>query len=400
MKNSKFLQTLALFFYLLLSAGISVSQPVYKKDETVKILQAVSAKLNSIHEVSYKYSRESLYAGENYHNIYNTTVYIDFTSAGNNTGYHFQAEDDKYFSCYNGSQYFFLNKVKKNIVIKQKPGNDVFESLSPLYNSLISLRAIIPMLIQNDSIKKVLTDTVINNENFYRLQLELYDHYLGNLGDIKNFTSEYIGDKHKPYEIIINKKTLLPYSYITKFKDRPADFIAARFMDIDTNPKKPGELSWFYSTYTAEYEAPKPGKPLVSPSTELKNWTLPSYEPGKVDSISLYQYRGKIVLLDFWIKTCGPCLASFPLLNELQQKFGNNEFQLLSINTEDKKEDIAFFYKKHKPVYKMLFGAERLVEEYGIPSFPTCILLDKSGKVIYAGDFNKDEIEKLVLQHL
>jgi thiol-disulfide isomerase/thioredoxin len=398
MKNEKFLQNLSLFIYLLLSAGISISQPVYKEDETLKILQAVSAKLNSIHEVSYKYSRESLYAGENYHNIYNTTVYIDFRGEGNE--YQFQAEDDKYFSCYNGSQYFFLNKVKKNIEIKQKPGKEVFESLSPLYNSLISLRAIFPMLIKNDSIKKALTDTAINSENFYKLKFELYNHYLGNLGDIRDFTSQYIGDKRKPYEIIINKKTSLPYSYTTKFKDRDEDFIAARFMDIDTNPKRPDEFSWFYSTYTAEYEAPKPTKPLVSLSTELKNWTLPSYETGKVDSISLYQYRGKIVLLDFWIKTCGPCLASFPHLNELQQKFGSNEFQLLSINTEDKKEDIAFFYKKHKPVYKMLFGAERLVEEYGIPAFPTCIILDKAGKVIYAGGFDKEEIEKLVKQHL
>lgn len=398
MKNKNSFRILSLCIYLLLSAGSSYSQAVYKQDETIKILQMVSGRLNSLNTVSYKYSRESLYAGENYHNIYNTTVYIDFNGDGNE--YQFQAEDDKYFSCYNGSQYFFLNKVKKNIVIEQKPGKDVFESLSPLYNSIISLRAIFPMLIKNDSVKKIITDTTINNEGFYRLSFELYNHYLGNLGDIENFTAAYTGDRNKPYEIIINKKTLLPHSYTTKFKDRSADFIAARFMNIDTNPKKPDELSWFYSTYTAEYEAPKPKNPLVSLSTELENWTLPSYVPGKIDSVSLYQYRGKIVLLDFWIKTCGPCLASFPHLNELQKKFSADKFQLLSVNTEDKKEDIAFFHKKHKPVYKMLFGAERLVEEYGIPSFPTCILLDKTGKVIYAGGFDKEEIEKLVAAHL
>ncbi len=397
MKN---LKVLFLFTFLLLSAGISVSQPVYKQDETIKILKAVSATLNSIQTVSYKYRRETLYSGENYHNVFNTAVYIDFKEDSNNADSHFQAGDDKYFSCYNGSQYFLLNKAKKNIEIKQKPGKEVFENLSPLYNSFISLRTIFPMLIKNSAAKMVLTDTVINSEGFYSLQFELYDQYLGNLGAINSFTADYTGDKHKPYEIIISKKTLLPYLYITKFKDRSADFIAASFLDIDINPKKPDELSWFYSTYTDEYKTPPAEKPLVSHSTELKNWVLPSYDPGKIDSVSLYQYRGKIVLLDFWIKTCGPCLASFPHLNELQQKFGADKFKLLSINTEDKKEDIAFFYKKHKPVFKMLFDGERLVEEYGIPAFPTCIILDRFGKVIYAGGFDKNEIEKIVAKNL
>lgn len=383
--------------YLLLSVSISYSQPVYSQDEIQAILQAVSDKLNSIHSISYKYSRESLYAGENYHNTYNTSVYFDLTPSG---GFHFQAEDEKYFSCYNGSQYFLLNKAKKNISIKQKPGKDVFESLSPLYNSFISLKAIFPLLTKNDAIKKTLKDTTINSQPFYSLSFELYNQYLGNLGDIESFTAVYTGDKRKPYEIIIGKKTLLPYSYTTRFKDRKEDFIAARFMDIDADPKKPDELSWFYSTYTAEYEAPEPKKPLVSLSTALKDWTLPSYIPNKTDSVSLYRYRGKIVLLDFWIKTCGPCLASFQHLNELQQKFGNDAFQLLSINTEDSEKDIAFFYKKYKPVYKMLFEGGKLAEEYGVSSYPTCILLDKAGRIIYAGGFDKDEIEKLLLQYL
>ncbi|MBL7701601.1 MAG: TlpA family protein disulfide reductase [Ferruginibacter sp.] len=397
MKKVKPLHTLFVFAFLILSAATSHSQQVYKAEETLSILQAVSNKLNNIQSISYKYSRESLYAGENYHNTYNTAVYFDFT---NNGAFHFQAEDEKHFSCYNGSQYFFLNKVKKDIDIKQKPGRDIFESLSPLYNSVVSLKAILPMLIKNDSIQKVLKDTVIDEKQFYHLSFELYNHYLGNLGDINNFTAAYTGDKRKPYEIIIHKKTLLPHSYTAKFRDRKDDFIAARFTDININPKKPAGLSWFYSTYTAEYKSPGPQKQLVSLSTELKNWTLPSYSPEKTDSVSLYPYRGKVVLLDFWIKTCGPCLASFPHLNELQQKFGSDKFQLLSINTEDSKEDIAFFYKKHRPVYKMLFEGGKLAEAYGVSYFPTCIMLDKAGRVIYAGGFDKDEIEKLLVKLL
>jgi thiol-disulfide isomerase/thioredoxin len=243
-------------------------------------------------------------------------------------------------------------------------------------------------------------DTAIANKNFYLLKFELYNQYLGNLGSISDFTAEYTGSKNKPYEIIIDKKTLLPYQYITKFKDYKEDFIAASFTGITINPKAPGKLSWFYSTYTKAYKAPKPKKLLVNRGVQLADWQLPSYSLQKIDSVSLYQYKGKIVMLDFWIKSCGPCLAAFPHLNELQLKFGTDKFQLLSINTKDTKEDIAFFYKKHKPVYKMLFEGNQIAEQYGVSAFPTVIIIDKAGKIIYAGSYNKVVTEELIKKNL
>ena len=391
-----------ILLFVLSAPASTYGQKKYSNEESVEILNKVSGKLNALQAVSYKYKRESLYSGENYHNIYNTEVFIDFTSKSKNTGYRFQADNDKLFSCYNGVQYFALQKINKTIDIKQKPGADLFESLSPLYNSLISLRNIIPLLTGNDSIKKTITDTTISNADCYRLQIELYNQYFGNLGSINNFSAEYIGDKHKPYEVIINKNSLLPYQYVTKFKDRSADFITATFLNINTNPEPPKELSWVYSTFTNEYLPPVPKKPLIAKGLIPENWVLPVYSPEKIDSVSLYQYRGKIVMLDFWIKSCGPCIASFPYLNSLQKKFGADKFQLLSVNTEDTKEDIAFFYKKNKPIYKMLFEGGGLVDSYGIPSFPTIILLNQSGKIIYTSNngFDQAAVEKIIKQNM
>jgi thiol-disulfide isomerase/thioredoxin len=399
MKNHRNKIVLPVVFCFSFLTAALYGQEVYSTPQTMEVLKLVSAKLDSLKAVRYQYKREALYTGENYHNIYNTDVFIDFTS-NNTAGYRFQAEDDNFLSCYNGAQYFGLDKKNKTIDIKPRPGKTVFESLSPLYNSLIALKNIFPALIKNDSIKKTITDTIINGDNFYFLKVELYDHYFGNLGGINDFTAAYIGDKHKPYEIIINKRTNLPYQYTSKFKDRKDDLIAASFLNIDTDPKAPEELSWFYSTYSGEYQPPKPKQPLVALNVTLENWVLPSYDPGKTDSVSLHQYRGKIVLLDFWIKTCGSCLASFPYLNELQQKFGADKFQLLSINTEDSKDDIAFFYKKNKPVYKMLFEGEKIAGRCGVSAFPTAVILGKNGTVIYAGNFDKTAIEKLIRENL
>jgi len=395
------LTRISILFLSVFGSGNSYGQLKYNNKETKQILSRISEKLSNLQSVSYKYNREIFYKDENYHVSSSWNIYIDFTVKNNNAGYRFQSDDDKFFACYNGVQYFGLQKINKTIDIKQKPGKDLFESLSPLYNSIISLRNIIPLLLNDNSIKKSITDTTINNTDFYFIQVELYNHYFTNLGSIDKFTSEYTGDRNKPYEILIDKTTILPYKYITKFKDRSTDFITATFTDINTNPEAPGELSWFYSTYSNEYSLPAPKKDIIATGIVPENWVLPSYDPLLDDSVSLYQYRGKIVMLDFWIKSCGPCIASFPHLNELQQKFGKDKFQLLSINTEDTKEDIAFFYKKHKPVYKMLFKADRFVDEYGIYAFPSIILLNKSGKIIYAGGgFDQAAIEKIIKDNL
>ncbi len=395
-----------LFTCLLLAVVAAVTtiygQKEYSASRKDQILQLATTKLHAIRTVHYKMIRESLYKGENYHNIYSSEIYIDFTSANNTAGYRFQAEDENYKSYYNGVQYFGLDRKKKTIDITQKPTAEQFESISPLYFSLASLRTILPMLQKNNSIKVTMTDTIIGKEEYYGFAFNLYDQYFGGLGKLNQLTSDYTGDKTKPYLLIIHKKTLLPYKFIGKWKDRPDDFISATYDAINLRPAAPEEFSWFYSSYTNEYAPPQPKEPLVNVGTVLEDWVLPWYNAGKIDSSSLYQYRGKIVMLDFWIKSCGPCLASFPHLNELQQKFNSNDFQVLSINTEDKKEDIAFFFKKYQPIYKMLYEGEKLAEAYGIPGFPTIILLDKLGKVIYASKngFDQPVIEKLVKENL
>ncbi|MFM9910497.1 MAG: TlpA family protein disulfide reductase [Chitinophagaceae bacterium] len=391
-----------LLLVLVCATTTAYAQKGLKQSRADQILQLATAKLQAIHTVHYKLIRESLYKDENYHAIYSSDIYIDFTSKKNTAGYRFQAEDKDYQSCYNGVQYFGLNKNKKTIDITQKPKAEQFESMSPLYFSLVSLRTILPILQKNDSVEVVMKDTVIGKEDYYSFSFDLYNQYFGGLGKLYQLTSDYTGDRTKPYVLIIHKKTLLPYKFISKWKDRTEDFISVTYDAINLKPSAPVELSWFYSTYTNEYAPPQPKDPLVNVGTVLEDWVLPWYNAGKIDSSSLYQYRGKIVLLDFWIKSCGPCMASFPHLNELQQKFNSNEFQLLSINTEDEQEDIVFFFNKHKPIYKMLFKGENLASAYGIPAFPTIILLDKLGKVIYASKngFDQPVIEKLIKENL
>jgi len=129
----------------------------------------------------------------------------------------------------------------------------------------------------------------------------------------------------------------------------------------------------------------------------MPNFTLPAYTASGIDSVSLSRYKGKLVLVDFWFKSCGPCMAAMPKYNALQHKFGEEVFQLLTINITDTKEDIAFFYNKYQPNYPMLFNGDLVFDSLGFTGCPTSVLLDKSGKVmeVFYG-FDEALIEKKV----
>ena len=100
--------------------------------------------------------------------------------------------------------------------------------------------------------------------------------------------------------------------------------------------------------------------------------------------------------MEFWIKNCGYCMQAFPEIRELQKKYGD-KIEILSINAYDKKEEIDFFYKREKPAYKMLYSGEKLAESLGIYSYPTTLILDGSGKVIYSSaGFDKVAIEQII----
>ena len=197
------------------------------------------------------------------------------------------------------------------------------------------------------------------------------------------------------YKIIINKNTYFPKEILQK-NDLNSDFIKTSFTNINTNAQQPSELSWYYSTYIDEYKPAKSKEisQLISVGSYALNWTLPLYN--KNESISLYRLKGKIILLDFWFKNCGPCIESVPHLNAIYQKFKNRKFEILGINTWDSKKDIGSFCNEHEVAYNVLMNGKDLAEKYGVNLFPTVVLIDKEGKVLYSGGFDQSKIEKLI----
>lgn len=222
--------------------------------------------------------------------------------------------------------------------------------------------------------------------------------YFGLFSGIKHLQSSNL---RRPYYLLINKNNFLPYQFVSKYirgnDDR--DFVRVTFTGINTTPKAPGTLSWMYDAYADKYQPfhPLERKPTVKAGTVVADFTLPEYTPGLIDSVSLHQYKRKVVLLDFWFKSCGPCMEAMPHYNALQSKFGKEGFQLLTINIEDGLDDMKYFFNKYQPTYKMLFNGSQLFERLGLTGCPTSVLLDKSGKVVHVFmGFDQPAIEKKI----
>jgi peroxiredoxin len=106
----------------------------------------------------------------------------------------------------------------------------------------------------------------------------------------------------------------------------------------------------------------------------------------KDNEIKLADYRGKIVLLDFWASWCAPCQQEFPFLIGLYNEFKKEDFIVLAINIDDKKENMMnFLLKKYGTnTFPVIFDQEKKIPPlYDLQAMPTSLFIDKEGTVRY-----------------
>jgi len=112
--------------------------------------------------------------------------------------------------------------------------------------------------------------------------------------------------------------------------------------------------------------------------------------------ISLTDFRGKVVLLDFWASWCPPCLASLPAYDQMREEIGTEEFEIIAVNVDQYTEDGLAFLEKHPVRYPVLADPDG---EIGIPyeirTLPRSFLIDRDGQIVSSHRSFKtgDEIE-------
>ena len=114
-------------------------------------------------------------------------------------------------------------------------------------------------------------------------------------------------------------------------------------------------------------------------------------------SIRLSDYKGKVVLLDFWATWCHGCKTEIPWYMEFQRKYKDKGLSVIGVAMdEDGWKSVKPFLENIKFNYTIVVGNPELAKEYGADSLPVTLLIDRAGKIAvsHAGVVDKASFEK------
>jgi peroxiredoxin len=119
--------------------------------------------------------------------------------------------------------------------------------------------------------------------------------------------------------------------------------------------------------------------------------------------LELANYRGKVVLLDFWATWCTPCRGEIPHFVEFQDKYGGQGLQVIGISMDDGPKPVREFYQQFKMNYPVAVGDEKVAESYGgVLGLPVTFLIGRDGRVAakYVGEVQMSTLQQAIESQL
>jgi len=121
-------------------------------------------------------------------------------------------------------------------------------------------------------------------------------------------------------------------------------------------------------------------------------------------TVKLSDYKGKVVLLDFWATWCGPCKIEIPWFMEFQRKYKDQGFSVVGVSMDEGGwQTVKPFVEEFKMNYPVVIGNDETATAFGgIDVLPTTFIIDKQGRITatHQGLISKDEMEDAILDLL
>jgi thiol-disulfide isomerase/thioredoxin len=147
-----------------------------------------------------------------------------------------------------------------------------------------------------------------------------------------------------------------------KLTDAKPEPRTSKLLDDDNMPR---------GVYAADAAPAKPGAPgSQTPSSPALGAPFP-------------EFRGKVILLDFWASWCGPCRNALPNLKRLQAVYGSADFVVIGISEDDDESAWQAFVSSHKMTWPQRLDSDGSIQsQFGVHALPTYVLIGRDGAVL------------------
>ena len=101
------------------------------------------------------------------------------------------------------------------------------------------------------------------------------------------------------------------------------------------------------------------------------------------DALDLDAYAGKVVLVDFWASWCVPCRRSFPWMNRMQARYGEDGLVIIGVNLDEDREAAVEFLKEVPASFRIYYDNDAaLAREFGVEAMPSSFVIGRDGEIV------------------
>jgi len=102
----------------------------------------------------------------------------------------------------------------------------------------------------------------------------------------------------------------------------------------------------------------------------------------RAEAFNLDAYRGKVVVLDFWASWCVPCKRSFPWLNEMQTRYGEEGLVIIGVNVDKDLDEAKAFLEEYPAQFKIHYDPDgKLAEAFSVRGMPSSFVIGRDGQL-------------------
>lgn len=292
----------------------------------------------------------------------------------------------------NREEFLVKNPDEETILLLDSPyaqGMIAGEAMQLAVEQLFNPQILERMLEENWKLEGI---EVVSGDSCYVLTHETTRRRQGRSYDVRERLE--VGTKdfsihRKTYNSITREVTSLHYT------DVQADSLFT-FEDSD---------SYVFSTFDLTRDRnPKAENNLLAYGMQAPNWELADFDD---HTYSLSNYRGKVLLIDFWATWCAPCKKAVPVLNELQKTYAARGLEVVGINTFESVSNLEYlrqFVRDGGYEYTVLLNGDETARKYKVFGLPTFYVIGRDGKVLYS-DFGapptlKEKLEPVIREAL